>query len=132
MRWLHILRLRLRALTRGSAVDRELDEELRLHLDRLVEENLAAGMPPRTRDAARPAFGPVTQITEDARVARDRVPHDAGAGRPLRRPPDGARARFAAAAVLTIALGIGATTAMFSIVWRRAEAIAIPRWRSSR
>jgi putative ABC transport system permease protein len=119
MRWFHILRLRLRALTRGAAVDRELDEELRLHLDRLVEENLAAGMPPReARDAARRAFGPVTQITEDARESRGIVfvttlAQDVRYGARLMTRTPG----FAAAAILTVALGIAATTGMFSVVY---------------
>jgi putative ABC transport system permease protein len=119
MRWLQILRLRLRALTRGAAADRELDEELQLHLDRLVEENLAAGMAPReARDAARRAFGPVTQITEDARASRGiafftTLAQDVRHGARLMARAPG----FTAAAVLTIALSIGATTTMFSIVY---------------
>src|SRR5438093_11289263 len=71
MRWLQSLRMRLRALTRAAAVDRDLAEEMREHMDHLVEENVACGM---TRDAAREAarreFGPVTQLAEESRDAR--------------------------------------------------------------
>lgn len=44
MSWLKKLTLRLRALFRKGRVEQELDEELRFHLDRQIQENLAAGM----------------------------------------------------------------------------------------
>ena len=119
MRLLDILRLRLRALTRSSAADRDLDEELQLHLDRLVEEKVAAGMPPHeARDAARREFGPVTQLTEASRDARGVMWivngwQDMRYGMRLMARAPG----FAAAVILTVALGIGATTAMFSVVY---------------
>jgi hypothetical protein len=46
MRWLQILRLRLRSLSQRAAVERELEDELRFHIDQQVEQNLAAGMDP--------------------------------------------------------------------------------------
>jgi putative ABC transport system permease protein len=119
MRWLQILRMRIRALVRSDAVDHELDEELQAHLDHLIEENLAAGMPPgEARDAARRAFGGVPQIAEACRDARGltlltTLLQDIRYGvRLMARTP-----AFAAAAILTVALGVGATTAMFSIVY---------------
>ena len=47
MRWLYKLPLRFRSLFRRADVDRELSEELRFHLDRQTEQNLASGMPPQ-------------------------------------------------------------------------------------
>src|SRR5437667_194552 len=45
MRWVQALRMRLRALVRADAVDRELADEMRCHFEHLVEANLARGMP---------------------------------------------------------------------------------------
>ncbi len=70
MRVIDILHSRLRALVRPGTADRELDEELQLHVDRLVEEHIAAGMSPgEAREAARREFGGV-QIVEACRDAR--------------------------------------------------------------
>ena len=65
------LRLRLRALLRSDAVDRDLADEMHAHLDHLVDENIARGMTPdAARAAARREFGPVTQLVEESRDAR--------------------------------------------------------------
>jgi putative ABC transport system permease protein len=119
MRLLDMLRARVRALARSGIVDAELDDEMRGHLERLVDENIARGMTPaEARRAARLEFGPVTQLMEDARDARGvavlvTLAQDITFGvRLMRRTPG-----FAAAAILTVALGIGATTAMFSVVY---------------
>ena len=119
MRWLQSLRLRLRALLRSDAVDAELGDEMREHLEHLVEEHVARGMTPdRAREAARRGFGPVTQLMEESRDARGvavliTIAQDMKYGMRLMRRTPG----FAAAAILTVALGIGATTAMFSVVY---------------
>ncbi len=119
MRWLDMWRLRLRALLSPSRVDRDLDDELRDHLDYLTEEHLAAGLPAaRAREQALRDFGNVTRLTEESRDARgvswisNGVRDFVYGARLMRRSPT-----FAAAAILTLALGIGATTAMFSIVY---------------
>jgi putative ABC transport system permease protein len=119
MRILQLLRMRLRALFRSAAVDADLDEEMRAHLDRLVDEHVGRGLTPAAaRAAARREFGPTTQLTEEAREARGVAWLVTGAQdviygvRLMRRAPG-----FAAAAILTIAIGIGATTAMFSVVY---------------
>ena len=44
MRWLRILRLRVRSISRRASLERELEDELRFHLDHQVEQNIAAGM----------------------------------------------------------------------------------------
>jgi putative ABC transport system permease protein len=118
MRFIQMLLMRARALMRAGVVDHELDDEIREHLDRLADEHVARGM---TREAARQAarreFGPVTQIVEQSRDARGmswltHAVQDARFGARLMRRAPG----FAAAATLTVALGIGATTAIVSAV----------------
>ena len=61
----------LRSLFRRRQVDREIDEELRFHLERRTEENVAAGMAPdaAAREARR-AFGNVQTVREECRDAR--------------------------------------------------------------
>jgi len=71
MRWLQIWRLRLRALLRGGAVDRDLNDELRDHLQYLTDEYLAQGLTPRAaRERALREFGGVTHLQEACRDAR--------------------------------------------------------------
>src|SRR5262245_30774984 len=71
MRFLQMLRMRLRALVRADAVDRDLGDEMRGHFDRLVEEHIERGMTPdAARAAARREFGPVAQLVEESREAR--------------------------------------------------------------
>lgn len=109
MRWTSALRLRFRSLFRGRRLEEELDEELRYHFERLIDERIAAGASPREAryDALR-EMGGMEQRKEECRDARglrliQAVSSDLRYSvRQLRKAPV-----FTAAAVLTIAVGIG-------------------------
>lgn len=112
------IRHRLRALLRRNAVEQELDEELALHLEMEKEANIRRGMSPEAaRRQAVLTLGGVEQTKESVRNARgvrpieDLVRDVRFAFRSFARTPG-----FTIAAVLVLALGIGATTAIFSAV----------------
>jgi hypothetical protein len=118
MRWLQKIRMRLRTFFHRQREMQRLDAELAFHLEQQIAENIAAGMNPQeARYAAMRAFGNPTLLKEETRetwgrtwleqIAQD-LRHSA---RALARTP-----AFAFAAILVIALGIGATTALFTVV----------------
>ena len=116
--WMYTIPLRVRSLIRRNRLDAELAEELRDHIERQVEQNVASGMnPEEARLAALREFGNPVALRDQAHSSwswssAELILNDLRLGvRTLARTPG-----FASIAVLVIALGIGANVALFTVV----------------
>src|ERR1700687_741199 len=117
-RWWFTAPLRLKSLLRRRRVERELEEELRFHLEQKIEEGIAGGLSPdEARHRAMRAMGGLEQRKEEMRDLQgvrwltDFLDDVRYAVRSLRRAPG-----LTAVVVVTIALGIGMTATPFSML----------------
>jgi predicted permease len=118
MRWVQSLLIRIRSLLNRDASNSAVKEELQFHLEQAISQNMARGMSPEeARSAARENFGSMAEVTQSCHDARgtawlEDLAQDIRYGlRKLAKDWS-----FTSITVLTLALGIGGSTAIYSLV----------------
>jgi len=118
MSWPNVFAARIRNLFLRNRLDREMDDEVRFHLEMQADDNERAGMSPTdARYAARRNFGNVESMKQQCRdwravTAIETIVQDAGYALRMMRK----NAVFSLTVIVTLALGIGANTATFTLV----------------
>jgi predicted permease len=118
MRIIHIIKHRVNSLLRRDRIDAELQSEIELHIEQLTKEGVASGMSePEARMIALREFGPIEKSKEECRDMR-KVNGVGSTMQDLRQAWRGMinAPSFSVVAVLTLALGIGGTSAIFSVI----------------